>query len=570
MQGTADCIDPLYTQPVIDSETDETLPVPHHRVSGHFEGTNISFNIYLHAQSDKAKWDGRFFQYTYPTAFTGPSTAVASDRAIGFALVSGGYAVQAGNGSVSLGYRYDAAAAKFAKTVAASYYGSDRRIFGYLYGPSGGSFQTVGAAENTEGVWQGFVPMVQGVPTPSSYNFEGRAAAELILSGKAAQIRDAILPGGSGNPYATLDAAERAMLKEMLGLGIPLKAWEDPDYLLGHDATFYGAGLASDSPLTYDPTYIDDFWNAPGYLGTENSPLGQRVREKLAEMGDTIGHRWNIAKRFAYRYQLPAADQGWIGLDQFRNPDGSPIYPQRAVGEPAFFSAVSGNAAFDGSVNGKVIVVSNLYDSDALPWHTDWYRHRVEASLGSAASNTYRVYFTDHAYHQDAPPVGARADFLVDWYGEAEQALRDVARWAEQGVPAPASTQYSITNTQISVSPFALIRRGIQPTVDIVSSGSGTINAKVGRPVTLVATARTPFGGGEIIAAEWDFEGDGAFVAGKIGKPQKIAAVTATHTFTQPGTYFVSVKVTAERDGNVNAKYALLQNIDRVRVVVSK
>jgi len=35
----------------------------------------------------------------------------------------------------------------------------------------------------------------------------------------------------------------------------------------------------------------------------------------------------------------------------------------------------------------------------ALPWHTDWYRHRVQASLGSAASNTYRVYFTDHAYH---------------------------------------------------------------------------------------------------------------------------------------------------------------------------
>ena len=158
MQVTADCIDPLYTQPVIDSETDETSPVPHHRVSGHFEGTGISFNIYLHSQTDKAKWDGRFFQYTYPTAFTGPSTALASDRAIGFALASGGYAVAAGNSSVSLGYRYDAAAAKFAETVAASYYGSDRQIFGYLYGPSGGSFQTVGAAENTDRCLAGIRP----------------------------------------------------------------------------------------------------------------------------------------------------------------------------------------------------------------------------------------------------------------------------------------------------------------------------------------------------------------------------------------------------------------------------
>ena len=570
MQVTADCIDPQFTQPVIDSEADETSPVPHHRVSGHFEGTSISFNIYLHAQADKAKWDGRFFQYTYPTAFTGPSTALASDRAIGFALASGGYSVAAGNTFVSLGYRYDAAAAKFAKTVAASYYGSDRPIFGYLYGPSGGSFQTVGAAENTEGVWQGFVPMVQGVPTPSSYNFNGRAAAELILGTKAAQIRDAVLPAGGGNPYATLDPAERAMLKEMLALGIPLKAWEDPDYLLGLDPAFYGAGLDSDTPLAYDPTYVDDFWNAPGYLGTENSALGQRVREKLAEMGDTLGHRWNIAKRFAYRYQLPAADQGWIGLDQFRNPDGTPRYPQRAVGEPASFGAVSGNAAFDGSVNGKVIVVSNLYDSDALPWHTDWYRHRVEASLGNAAANTYRVYFTDHAYHQDAPPVGARADFLVDWYGQVEQALRDVAKWAEDGIPAPASTRYSIKDAQISVSPFALIRQGLQPTVDIVSLGNGTIKATAGKPVTILAAARTPLGGGKIIAAEWDFEGDGTYVAGKTGAPTKIAALTAKYTFAQPGTYFVSIKVTAERDGNVNAKYALLQNIDRVRVVVTK
>ncbi len=49
MQVTADCLDAQYAQPVIDAETDETSPVPHHRVSGHFEGTNIQFNIYLHA-----------------------------------------------------------------------------------------------------------------------------------------------------------------------------------------------------------------------------------------------------------------------------------------------------------------------------------------------------------------------------------------------------------------------------------------------------------------------------------------------------------------------------------------
>ncbi|WP_456285339.1 PKD domain-containing protein [Microbacterium sp. JZ70] len=569
MLVTPECTDPLYAHPVIDSTTEETDPVPHHRVSGHFEGTDIEFNIYLHTASEKAEWDGRFFQFTYPTTFSaGQSTARATDRAIGFALASGGYAVQAGNGSVSLGYRHTAAAAKFAEAVAAEYYGSDREIFGYLYGPSGGSFQTVGAAENTEDVWQGFVPMVQAVPTPNSYNFNGRAAAELILADKASEIRDALMPGGSGDPYATLDEAESAMLTELHRLGIPWSAWENPDYLLGYDPAYFGGGLDSDSPLAYDPTYVDDFWNAPGYLGTEASALGSRVRAELAEMGDTLGHRWNIAKRFAYRYQLPAADAGWAALDQFRDADGAPLYPQRAAREPSFSGAVSGNAAFDGSINGKVVVVSNLYDSDALPLHTDWYRKKVEQSLGASAAESYRVYFTDHADHQDAPPTGERAASLVDWYGVVEQALRDVARWVEDGVPAPASTRYSIEEAQVEVARHVLDRGGLQPVVEFASRGDETVKARTGAPVNLVAHARTPRGGGKIVAAAWDFEGDGTFVPGDVRTPGANAALKTTHTFTEPGTYFVSVKVTAERDGDGAAEYALLHNIDRIRVVV--
>ncbi len=460
MQVTADCLDAQYAQPVIDAETDETSPVPHRRVSGHFEGTNIQFNIYLHAAPDKAAWDGRFFQFTYPAAFTPEqNTARADDRAIGFALASGGYAVQAGNGSVSIGYRHTAAAAKFAEGVAADYYGSDREIYGYLYGPSGGSLQVVGAAENTDGVWQGFVPMVQAVPQPTLYNSLGRSAAELILADKATAIRDALMPGGSGDPYATLDEAESALLTELHALGIPWKGWEYPDYLLGYVAEYYGAGLDSDAPLAYDPTYVEDFWNADGYLGTEQSPLGDRVRAELIEMGDTIGHRWNIANRFYYRYQVPAQTEGWVGLDQFRNPDGTPLYPQRPVTAPGFAGFASGNAAFDGSVNGKVIAIANLYDTDALAWHTDWYGQRIEAALGDAAADTYRVYFNDHADHQDAPVAGERAKHLINWYGIVEQALRDVAAWAEDGVAAPDSTRYSVEDAQIVVPELAAAAR---------------------------------------------------------------------------------------------------------------
>lgn len=570
MQVTYDCLDQTYATPVIDSETDETSPTPHRRIRGHFEGTNIQFTIYLHAQENKAQWEGRFFQFTYPIVFPGvPDTSVADDRAIGFALSSGGYAVQAGNNFVSLGYRPAAAAAKFAETVAAKYYGSTKPISGYLYGPSGGSFQTIGAAENTTGVWQGFVPMVQAVPAPTSYNFLGRSAAELILGDKADQIRTALLPGGSGDPYAGLDAAEQAMLKELHALGIPWKGWENPDYLLGRSAQFPN-GLDSSEPLSYDPTYADNFWNADGYLGTENSPLGERVRAELAKVGDTVANRWNIANRFYYRYQIPAASEGWIGLDQFRGSDGTPLYPQRPVKAPDFGGTVSGNTAFNGSIKGKVIAVSNLYDNDALPWHTDWYRHRVEASLGNAAADNYRVYFNDHADHQGPPVPGEeRAKYLVDWNGMAEQALRDVAAWAEKGVIPPASTNYQVQDAQIIVPDNAANRRGIQPTVDVTIQGKETATIKVGQGVTLMARAQVPPGAGEIIKVEWDLDGDGFYTDAPLTRTGNVVSLQATAAFDKAGTYLIALRVSSERLGDPTAKFAVAQNLDRVKVIVS-
>lgn len=569
VQVTPTCTDATYANPVIDSESDEILPLPHHRVHGHFEGTSIEFNIYLHASDDKSQWEGRFFQSTYPIAFTGEeNTAETTDRDLVFALNSGGYSVRSGNGSVSIGYRHAAAAAKFARIYAAQYYGSNEPISGYLYGASGGSMQVIGAAENTDGVWQGFVPMVQAVQQPTSYNFLGRAAAALILSDKAADVRAALLPGGSGDPYATLDEAERAMLAEVHALGIPWKGWEYPDYLFGLDPQFYANGIVSDAPLSFDPTYVDDFWNTPGYLGAEQSALGERVRAKLAEMGDTTANRWNIANRFYYRYQIPAASEGWVGLDQFRKPDGSPLYPQRPVVAP-ISTAASGNAKFDGSITGKVIAVSNLYDTDALPLHTDFYRKRVEASLGAAAANNYRVYFNDHADHQGVPTPGdARSKHLIDWYGSSEQALRDIAAWAEDGVAPPASTKYELVDGQIVVPGDANARRGIQPTVNLTAEDCESVTITAGQAVDLSAVAKAPRGTGSIIKTEWDFDGDGVFEDAPLHAVGPKAHVRATHAFDTPGTYLVALRVTSERNGDVDAVSARVQNLDRVQVVV--
>ena len=161
LQITADCVDAKFATAVIDKESDETNPVPHRKVSGHFDGTTTDFNIYL----PKDGWDGRFFQLVYPL-----QNSTAEDREIGFGAESGGYTVRVKGGE---GYRGDAAVAKLSRTIAQDYYKSSkkRQIYGYIYGGSGGSLVVIGAMENTVGIWQGAVPLVQAIPMSNPNNF---------------------------------------------------------------------------------------------------------------------------------------------------------------------------------------------------------------------------------------------------------------------------------------------------------------------------------------------------------------------------------------------------------------
>ena len=535
VQVTPGCVDPLYADPVIDRQQDLSTPVPHRRVSGHFDGTDVTFTIYL---PPAEQWQGRFFQYTYPT-----STENALDRAVAFGAASGAYTVQtSGTG----GYRHDAAAAKFAETVAAAYYRSgSRRIYGYLYGPSGGSFQTVGAIENTTGVWEGAVPVVLGVPTSIPINFFVRAQARMVLRDVAGRIADAVRPGGSGNPYAGLTPVQAAMLHEATSLGVPLPAWADPDYVLGRSAP---DGLLGFGALIkqLDPTYADDFWSKPGYLGTEQSALGDIVRAELARTGD----RWAVALPSYYRHQVPPAGEGYDVFDSLRG-----RYPQRPllIG-PAIANSVTGGGTYTGRINGKVIVVDNLVDSDAYPWHADWYARRVQSP------GDFRLYYNDNADHLEGPVTGAKASRIVSYDPIVEQALRDVAAWAERGVRPPQSTRYTVTDGQVLVPATAVRRRGIQPVVDLTVRGRDRVDVKASQKVDFRARVATPPGAGRIVSADWDFTGSGTFTPATTG-------FTASHRFTEPGTYYVSLKVGSSRSGHAES-FAMVENLDRVRVVV--
>lgn len=72
-----------------------------------------------------------------------------------------------------------------------------------------------------------------------------------------------------------------------------------------------------------------------------------------------------------------------------------------------------------------------------------------------------------------------------------------------------------------------------------------------------------------IVSVEWDFEGTGEFEAAKLDLTESAIDLTAEYTYSNADIYLPSVRVTAHRDGSRDTPYALVRNLDRVRVIVA-
>jgi hypothetical protein len=273
-----------------------------------------------------------------------------------------------------------------------------------------------------------------------------------------------------------------------------------------------------------------------------------------------------LAAQTYHRHQVPSPD--FTVWDQFRNPDGSPLYPQRPLILGPLFAAAAAGTVQTGAFEGKMIVVACLLDREALPWQADWYRRRVHAHLGASTDDNFRLWFIDNALHGD-DEAQESPTHTVSYLGALHQALRDLSTWVEKGVVPPATTVYEIEDGQVVASADATKRGGIQPLVTATADGTARADVAVGQPVALRATASAPCGVGEIVAVDWDLDGAGSF---PVEEPITIGAevtVERHHTFTRPGTYFPTVRVVAHRDGDAATAYARQQNLARVRVVVT-
>jgi hypothetical protein len=667
--------DPLFRDAYVDIDEWRDAPVRHRYVHGGFKGTQTRFSFYF---PDKARYQGRFFQHITPVPDSETLAQAAppgEENKIGFALASGAYFVETnggGRGQVGMpgvandptiaAYRANAASAQYSRVVAQTMYGG-KRPYGYAFGGSGGAFRTIGSIENTTGVWDGVVPYVAGSTMAIPNMFTVRMHAMRLLKDQFPQILDAVEPGGSGDPYAGLNAEQAAALREVTRMGFPTPSW------FGYRTMgIHGFAALYQGMMMADPSYFTDFWTKPGYLGFDDprsfdgarmqhqavvaAPItaaeaarlslntsvvngtkdggvdnafaalqgegakrvvafrlpappppvdflgGDLIVRSGAAKGRTltvsriagdivvlgvvdpavaaalaagdevqVDNSNFLAAQTYHRHQVPGPD--FPVWDQFRGPDGKPLYPQRPmIIGPLFVMATAGSLE-TGQFKGKMIVVESLWDREAMPWQADWYRKRVEANLGKATDENFRLWYTDHALHGDS----ARQEDptrTVSYLGVLQQALRDLSRWVETGVAPPASTAYRIDDGQVIVPASAHARLGVQPVATVRVEGGDKAVVKPGQAVRFTATVEVPPGAGKIVAAEWDFEGDGTFPlkAALPGAPKAKLTLDTSHAFARPGTYFPALRVILERNGDAASPYARIQNLGRVRVVV--
>ncbi len=298
----------------------------------------------------------------------------------------------------------------------------------------------------------------------------------------------------------------------------------------------------------------------------------------LVQQGDEVflDNSDYIAIQTYHRHQVPE-DTSFHAWDQYRLADGRPAIPQRPYVIAYDFTCGGCGSVQNGEIQGKVIVMNSLMDSD-FPWQADWYRNKVESIYGEQSPETFRVYYNDNCPHGDVAEMEDDGR-LVSYLGMLQQALLDAADWAE-GIREPyANTGYDLVENQVILKADVAERNGIQPMVKLYVNGSECATIKVGEEVTFTAKVQLPKGAGEFEYAEWSFGEESEDVQAAVTDDKQsiqigeengygCAEVTTTHCFKKPGTYFPVVRVISNR--HPGDAYTRLRNLCRARVIVAE
>lgn len=411
--------DSFFGKPWFDIDEWRSSPVRFRYVHGGFEGTDTRFAFYF---PEKSVYQGRFF-HTLPGGNGGSETGVLDAIKIydAFGVVppvsllaafdNGAYLIDSNQGHFGndlsglkgepdiLRFRASAEVARFAREVAKAMYGT-APSHGYIYGGSGGAVRSINCLESIPDLWDGGVPIVSPMQGAGIFFSVLANAVRLLGPEKMASLDDAIEVGGSGRPFDGLDSQQAEALQILYRSGYPRSIGiSNPReavlvWTYDHDAMIHD-----------DPSYFDDFWNKPGYLGHDAPEILRpdimqvKVRVKRVLTGSelktytppfqVIDERGQggvqTAQSIARELDRPAAVVIEGGREQLARMGCASMVFQtgKAKGRERFVMAVLGDALIAGGVGAELLegVAPGdeiLIDNRKYLAFCYYHRHQVE------------------------------------------------------------------------------------------------------------------------------------------------------------------------------------------------
>lgn len=299
--------DEFFGVPYIDLDEQRESPIPHRYVHGGFEGTDTRFAFSFPTDGS---YQGRILQ-PLEGAHGGHEDAFGNDLMGGFigglrmCARRGACMVESNQGHIGddidpkggddptlYGHRASAETARLAKYVAGQVYGEPPH-HSYVWGGSGGGRRSPLCLENAPDAWDGALPFVGGGPIveygstekimgAQTMSFASMFNCQRVLGDKITEIANAMAPGGHGDPYLGLDTDQREELAALYKLGFP----RGDEYMIGQPlGQMWLWTSMAESLVEQDPSYFENFWTQPGYVGHDRPELvSQDVINKKAKV----------------------------------------------------------------------------------------------------------------------------------------------------------------------------------------------------------------------------------------------------------------------------------------------
>jgi hypothetical protein len=311
-----------FGEPFIDVDEWRQTPRPHRYIHGGFKDSHLLFSIYL---PPKELYKERFLLELEGGQGGQDKMMVSSDASMvgapgGWAWAydlafddMGAYLVETNEGhfpNEGLGvdnafhlWQASIYATKYARLIAKQVYGSAPK-HGYVNGCSGGGLRSAVHLENAPDVIDGAVPQAWGVNQRPNWSIYGLVGA--VLGDKIADVIDAAEVGGSGDIYKGLSPRQSEALRNLMGLGWPRQATNQMR------AAWPASPFSVYNVMDQDPTYYQDFWTKPGYLGRDTPA---EVKDLLVDTTLTVTHGFTMKELTEKGFARSAADTATFGAE---------------------------------------------------------------------------------------------------------------------------------------------------------------------------------------------------------------------------------------------------------------